>query len=149
MGCKRYSLGSPPKAGIGPSAVCIGEKISSLRQYWKIPTPLSPAATETGLVAVTPNTYTYMVYNNDVSNQITSISTAPSPSSYKGDVIGLIQSCYVFVVGSFRVFSTLSAANNMMGVTYAAGATTFSGVSVNKDATAFMKVYSASNEPVS
>ena len=51
-------------------------------------------------------------------------------------------------MGSYRVFSSLNAVNNMMGVTYAAGASTFSGVSVSKDSTAFMKVFSASNEPI-
>lgn len=136
---KRYHLGSPGPSGVAPSAVCIGEKIESLRQYWKIPQPLSSAATEAGTIVGTLSSVYYNPFLNPVANQITSISTGPSPSTFKGDVIGLISSFYLFTTGSMRVFSTTNVNPLMVGLTYQETVAPYWTSTINKDVTAFTK----------
>lgn len=100
-------LGAPSSSmSVEPSSICIGEQLQSLRQLWKLPTPLFAVG---GSQVVTWNggSVSYVLpFLTQAVNQATSISTALTRAFFYCDRIDLIQSCFMAVTGSTRCVVT-------------------------------------------
>jgi len=101
----KADLGSPSdKASLLPATMCIGEKMMSFRQLWKLPVEMIGDASINRTVGATANNIQTIApfYMNTVV-QITSITSPLIRSYFFSDWYDLIGSMYTCVTGSARV----------------------------------------------
>jgi len=98
-------LGSPSdKASLLPATMCIGEKIMSFRQLWKLPVEMVGQATHNRTLTVTSNKVSVISpFNNNCVVQNVSITGALARSAFFCDFYDLVSSMYTCVTGSMRV----------------------------------------------
>lgn len=94
-----YCLGKTVVPSLAVDKAAIGERVTSLRQLIKrVGSKFNDKRTW-----VTGNAVTFSPFWTSVYRQYTSISTAPTVSTYQTDFFSLITACYGITTGSVRV----------------------------------------------
>jgi len=104
----KADLGSPSdKASLLPATMCIGEKMMSFRQLWKLPVELIGDNTFNRTIAASANKAQIVgPFYVSVVVQNTSITATLVRSYFFGDFYDLVSSMYTCVTGSARVVIT-------------------------------------------